>query len=243
MLGYSDSNKEGGITTSPVGDPPGPARACATWRPQHGVRLRLFHGRGGTVGRGGGPTHDAILAQPVRHPRRRHQGHRAGRGHLRQVPLPALARENLELTVAAVLQSLRPAHHPPPVSDEDLVGWDAAMDAGLRRRPQTAYRYLVDDPELPAYFLGRHPDRAAGCPATSGPGRARRPDAGGSDSVDCARSRGCSAGPSPAQIVPGWFGVGAGLARPARPVSPMTPCWTDVPAAGSSSVPSSPTWR
>src|SRR5450432_1741684 len=124
MLGYSDSNKDGGMLTS-------------TWELQKahrelhqvarecGVKLRLFHGRGGTVGRGGGPTHRAILAQPV--------GDFSGEIRITEqgevlnwkYSDPVLAEWNLELMVAASLEALT---RPSGRTAHDDQKWDAVMD-------------------------------------------------------------------------------------------------------------------
>jgi phosphoenolpyruvate carboxylase len=154
MLGYSDSNKDGGMLTS-------------TWeifrahRDLHvvaresGVKLRLFHGRGGTVGRGGGPTHRAIFAQPMD----------AFEGQLRiteqgevlnfKYADEVLAERNLELMIAASLDALtRPNARDPEGHFTGVLKphWEAALDK-LSEISFAFYRkHILDDPEVVTYF-------------------------------------------------------------------------------------------
>lgn len=141
MLGYSDSNKDGGFLTSGWALYKAEGELVATFA-RHGVRLRLFHGRGGSVGRGGGPSYQAILAQPdgavQGQIRLTEQGEVIGAKYGN----PEVGRRNLEVLVAATLEtSLRPAGaEPTPPAFMDAM--QALSDAAF-----TAYRDLVYDTE------------------------------------------------------------------------------------------------
>jgi len=205
MLGYSDSNKDGGMLTS-------------TWeiykahRTLHevarecGVRLRLFHGRGGTVGRGGGPTHRAISAQPPG----------AFEGELRiteqgevlnwKYADTVLAERSLELMIAASLDVLARGAGPAPRDER----WEEAMET-MSADAYGFYReHVYDNPDILPYFQQATPVAELEH-ARIGSRPAKRGESRGLDDLRAIpwvfgwmQSR---------HVLPAWFGVGHALER------------------------------
>ncbi len=206
MLGYSDSNKDGGMLTSAWEifkahrDLHRVAEAC-------GVKLRLFHGRGGTVGRGGGPTHRAIVAQPPG----------AFSGSLKiteqgevinfKYADPALALRNLELMVAASLEALA---RPGLVCAEVSPAWEEALEE-MAQIAFTFYRSkIADNPDILPYFEQATPVQELEL-ARIGSRPARRNRGG---SLDDLRAIPWGFGWIQSRhVIPGWFGVGFALER------------------------------
>ncbi len=144
MLGYSDSNKDGGIMTSNW-ELFKAQRALVEVADRHGIHLPLFHGRGGTISRGGGPTRQAILAQPPGSVRAAIRLTEQGEVLHWKYGLPELAHRNLELAIGAVLSAT--------LADPEPV--DPARDQALEEISERAFRHyrrLVEDPDLPTFF-------------------------------------------------------------------------------------------
>jgi phosphoenolpyruvate carboxylase len=156
MLGYSDSNKDGGFLTSNWELYKAETHLVTVFE-KAGVKLRLFHGRGGTVGRGGGPSYEAILAQP----------HGTVNGQIRlteQGEIIAskfsnkdIGRRNLELLVAATLEASLMPQSEDAAHQAQLRQFEAIM-AEISDRAYKAYRNLVyETPGFTDYFFAATP--------------------------------------------------------------------------------------
>ena len=162
MIGYSDSAKDAGTTAAAWAQYRAQEALVETCR-RHQVELLLFHGRGGTVGRGGGPAHAAILSQPPGSVAGRFRTTEQGEMIRFKFGLPDIAVQNLNLYLAAVLEAtLLPPPQPEPA-------WRAAMDR-LAGEGVAGYRAVVrEHPQFVEYFRQATPEQGAGAPAPGQP--------------------------------------------------------------------------
>ena len=204
MLGYSDSNKDGGyLTANWELFKAGTALVAVAER--HGVELRFFHGRGGTVGRGGGPSYEAILAQPPGSVRGQIRLTEQGEIIASKYADPEIGRRNLETLVAATLEATL-------LNRADAASvpsaWHDAMEA-MSAAAYAAYRGLVyDTPRFAEFFRDVTPIREL-----SELNVGSRPTARSSSGrIEDLRAIPWVFSWSLARIMlPGWYGFGSGV--------------------------------
>jgi phosphoenolpyruvate carboxylase len=204
MLGYSDSNKDGGYLTANWALYRAELDLVESAR-KTGIRLRLFHGRGGTVGRGGGPSYEAILAQPPGAVNGSLRLTEQGEVIAAKYAEPQMAQRNLETLLAATLEST--------LLDVEGLG-DAAGPAyeildELADRAQRAYSELVHDTDgFVDYFLQSTPVSEIGSLNVGSRPTSRKPTSSISDLraipwvMAWSQSR---------VMLPGWYGTGSAI--------------------------------
>lgn len=203
MIGYSDSNKDGGflqanwmLFTA--------QRNLATVCAEHGIKMTLFHGRGGSLGRGGGPTNRAILAQPPESVKGRIRITEQGEVVSSRYSEPAIAHRHLEQLVHAVLCS---------TGDRPTFGkaqqWATIMDS-LSSIAYQKYRKLVERPNFLSYFHTATPiDQIDQLNLGSRPSRRKA-----TESLDDLRAiPWVFAWTQSRANLPSWYGVGTGLSQ------------------------------
>ncbi|MBK6712830.1 MAG: phosphoenolpyruvate carboxylase [Chloroflexi bacterium] len=206
MIGYSDSNKDAGYLAANWELYQAQEALAAACR-EHQVVMMLFHGRGGTIARGGGPTNKAILAQPPGSVDGRIRITEQGEVIDENYGHPAIARRHLEQLVHATLLASAPAYHRSQAAPKE--SWRAAMGE-LTAVAYRAYRELIyETPALLEYWqqatpineisqmrIGSRPSRRAGKASLE----SLRAIPWGFSWMQCRH------------VLPGWYGVGAALA-------------------------------
>ncbi len=203
MIGYSDSNKDGGFMRANwmlFTAQRQMAKACK----DHGITLTLFHGRGGSLGRGGGPTNRAILAQPPESVRGRIRITEQGEVVSSRYSEPAIAKRHLEQLLHAVLCST--GHRMVELSD--TKAWANVMDQ-LSASAYKKYRSLVEHPRFISYFQTATPiDQIGSWNIGSRPAHRRA-----TKTLDDLRAiPWVFAWTQSRANVPSWYGVGTGFA-------------------------------
>ena len=203
MLGYSDSNKDSGFLSSnwEIHQAQIALQQLAT---RHDVSLRIFHGRGGSVGRGGGPAYQAILAQPSGTLNGRIKITEQGEVLASKYSLPELALYNLETVTTAVIQNSLVTSHV-----DETPSWNELM-ARLAARSRSHYRALVhDNPDLVAFFQQVTPiEEISKLQISSRPARRKS----GAKDLSSLRAIPWVFGWTQSRfLLPSWFGVGAAL--------------------------------